>query len=50
VIDGQIGGHDEGNDRKLDPNAIADTYLYIADQPKSTWTWELELRPSVEKF
>jgi hypothetical protein len=34
----------------LDPNAIAENYLHVLRQPKSAWTWEIELRPWVEKF
>ncbi len=34
----------------LDSNEIAKTYLYIARQHPSAWTWEVELRPSVESF
>jgi NAD(P)-dependent dehydrogenase (short-subunit alcohol dehydrogenase family) len=34
----------------LDPNAIAATYLHILHQPHSAWTWEIELRPWLEKF
>jgi NAD(P)-dependent dehydrogenase (short-subunit alcohol dehydrogenase family) len=34
----------------LDPDAIASTYLQIIHQPHSAWTWEIELRPWVEKF
>jgi NAD(P)-dependent dehydrogenase (short-subunit alcohol dehydrogenase family) len=34
----------------LDPEAIAATYLQIIHQPRSAWTWEVELRPWVEKF
>lgn len=37
-------------DSKLDPDAIADTYLHFLDQPRSCWAWEIELRPWVEKF
>lgn len=37
-------------DSMLDPDAIADTYLAILDQPRSAWTWEVEVRPWVEKF
>ena len=48
VIDGQIGrGHD---DTTLDPAAIAETYWHLHRQPRSAWTFELELRPSVERF
>jgi NAD(P)-dependent dehydrogenase (short-subunit alcohol dehydrogenase family) len=55
VIDGGIKSErrPEPPDRQasmLDPNAIAATYLHILHQPHSAWTWEIELRPWVEKF
>jgi NAD(P)-dependent dehydrogenase (short-subunit alcohol dehydrogenase family) len=58
VIDGQVrseeGGRVEGKedqpDSMLDPDAIAETYLQIVRQPRSAWTWEVELRPWVERF
>jgi NAD(P)-dependent dehydrogenase (short-subunit alcohol dehydrogenase family) len=34
----------------LDPDAIAASYLHLIRQPRSAWTWEIELRPWVEKF
>ncbi len=37
-------------DSMLDPDAIADSYLHFLDQPRSSWAWEIELRPWVEKF
>lgn len=37
-------------DSLLDPDAIAQTYLNILRQPRSAWTWEVKLRPWVEKF
>jgi NAD(P)-dependent dehydrogenase (short-subunit alcohol dehydrogenase family) len=37
-------------DSLLDPDAIAASYLYVLQQPRSAWTQELELRPWVEKF
>ena len=49
VIDGSIGKDPEGESR-LDPDAIADTYLHVHRQPRSAWTWEVELRPWVERF
>ena len=35
---------------RLDPNAIAETYWNLAQQPKSCWTFELDVRPSVENW
>ena len=37
-------------DSMLDPDAIAASYWNVLQQPRSAWTWELELRPWVEKF
>ncbi len=37
-------------DATLDPDAIAATYLHLLTQPRSTWSWEIEVRPWVEKF
>ncbi|HEY2134875.1 MAG TPA: SDR family NAD(P)-dependent oxidoreductase [Xanthobacteraceae bacterium] len=34
----------------LDPDAIAAAYVHLLRQPRSAWTWEMELRPWVEKF
>ena len=33
-----------------DPDAIAESYWNVLQQPRSAWSWELELRPWVEKF
>ena len=41
---------ERGEDGTLDPDAIADTYLHIHRQNRSAWTWEVELRPWVERF
>jgi NAD(P)-dependent dehydrogenase (short-subunit alcohol dehydrogenase family) len=40
----------ERPDSTLDPDAIAETYLAVLKQPRSAWTWEVELRPWVERF
>ncbi|MGO9392787.1 SDR family NAD(P)-dependent oxidoreductase [Rhodoblastus sp.] len=37
-------------DSTLDPDAIAQTYLSVLRQPRSAWSWEVELRPWVESF
>jgi NAD(P)-dependent dehydrogenase (short-subunit alcohol dehydrogenase family) len=55
VIDGGVATNrpdDEGGspDRWLDPDAIAAEYLHVHRQHRSAWTWEIELRPWVEKF
>ncbi|MGO9802847.1 MAG: SDR family NAD(P)-dependent oxidoreductase [Steroidobacteraceae bacterium] len=34
----------------LEPDSIAETYLQLARQPRDAWTWEIELRPWVERF
>jgi NAD(P)-dependent dehydrogenase (short-subunit alcohol dehydrogenase family) len=34
----------------LDPNEIAEAYWYLANQPRSAWTLELDLRPNGEEF
>jgi NAD(P)-dependent dehydrogenase (short-subunit alcohol dehydrogenase family) len=55
VIDGGIRSAGRGDpadkpDSMLDPDAIAASYLHVLQQPRSAWTWEIELRPWVEKF
>lgn len=53
VIDGGIrsqGRPDGGDDALLDPEAIAETYYQVARQHRSAWSWEVELRPWLEKF
>jgi len=37
-------------DALLDPDAIAESYLHVLRQPRSAWTFELEVRPWVETF
>ena len=55
VIDGGIRSARRADppdkpDSLLDPDAIAQTYLHVLQQPRSAWTQEIELRPWVEKF
>ena len=55
VIDGGIRSDTRQNpndnpDSLLDPDAIAENYWHVATQPRSAWTWEVELRPWVETF
>lgn len=55
VIDGGIRSETRSDsadnpDSLLDPDAIAETYWHVATQHRSAWTWEVELRPWVERF
>ena len=56
IIDGGIKAdhrperNDPGDDSMLDPEAIAETYLQFHRQHRSSWSWEIELRPWLEKF
>lgn len=53
VIDGgirRLGTGDDGDDSMLHPDAIARSYLDVHRQHRSAWTWEMELRPWLEKF
>ena len=55
VIDGGIRSEArpvpaESPDSLLDPAAIAATYLHLIEQPRSTWTWEVEVRLWLERF
>ncbi|HTT01791.1 MAG TPA: SDR family NAD(P)-dependent oxidoreductase [Steroidobacteraceae bacterium] len=55
VIDGGIRSTarrepEDAPDSLLDPDAIARTYLHVLRQDRSAWTWEVELRPWVERF
>jgi NAD(P)-dependent dehydrogenase (short-subunit alcohol dehydrogenase family) len=58
VIDGAVRSSERGRvedadsapDSYLDPAAIAETYMSVLKQPRSAWSFEVELRPWVEKF
>ncbi len=57
VIDGIINpagkrkaGEVEPDEPLLDPDDIAATYLALLEQPRSAWTFELEVRPNREEF
>ena len=55
VIDGGISSASrpvpaDKPDSLLDPNAIAQSYVHLLQQPRSAWTWEIEVRPWVERF
>ncbi|XUM24109.1 SDR family NAD(P)-dependent oxidoreductase [Bradyrhizobium oligotrophicum S58] len=55
VIDGAIKSAErqeaaERPNSMLDPDAIAASYWSVLQQPRSAWSWEMELRPWVETF
>ena len=55
VIDGGIRAEQrpdptEAPDSTLDPDAIAETYWHVLHQHRSAWSWEVEVRPWVERF
>lgn len=61
IIDGIIGGarakerlpdylEGLGEDGALSPDAIADAYWYVHQQPRNAWTHELDLRPFKESW
>lgn len=61
VVDGGIDGERlrsgapervaaAGEEGLLNPDAIAETYWHLHQQPRSAWTHELDLRPFKERF
>jgi len=55
VIDGGIRSErrppaPDKPDALLDPDAIAQSYWHVLQQPRSAWSWEIEVRPWVENF
>jgi len=45
-----VQGPGGNTDTMLDPDAIAETYLHLVRQPRNAWSWEIEVRPWVERF
>jgi NAD(P)-dependent dehydrogenase (short-subunit alcohol dehydrogenase family) len=57
IVDGIIDGPrssgmlaGKGPDAGLSPDAIADTYAHLVDQQRSSWSFEVDVRPFAEKF
>jgi len=48
IVDGQMGGPEDP--KKIDHDALAETYWSVAQQPKSCWTFELDVRTNVENW
>ncbi|KAK7436208.1 hypothetical protein VKT23_019285 [Stygiomarasmius scandens] len=41
---------EQNQDIRLNPESIAASYVYLAKQDRSSWTWELDLRPAHEQW
>ncbi|HZO23574.1 MAG TPA: SDR family NAD(P)-dependent oxidoreductase [Steroidobacteraceae bacterium] len=52
LIDGSVRSatRPDSQDRTLDPDAIAQTYLDVLRQPRNAWSFEVDLRPWAEPF
>lgn len=52
VLDGLLSGSasDTGRADTLDPAAVARSYRWLAEQERSAWVHELDLRPQAERF
>ena len=61
IVDGIIDGEkvasrfpqliqDRGEDGTLSPDDMAAAFWWLHSQPRSTWTFELDLRPYKEAF
>ncbi|MDQ6625066.1 MAG: SDR family NAD(P)-dependent oxidoreductase [Verrucomicrobiota bacterium] len=54
IVDGIIGepagGSASDEDPLLDPDQIAEAYWHLANQERSAWTLELDVRPNREQF
>jgi NAD(P)-dependent dehydrogenase (short-subunit alcohol dehydrogenase family) len=55
IIDGGVRGArradpEDRPDSTLDPDGIAQSYVEILRQPRNAWSFEVELRPWVERF
>lgn len=46
----QYMGTDFSEGSRMDPDAIAQTYVALSEQPATAWTYEIDLRPSVERW
>ena len=50
VEKGRVEAEEDISDKWLDPDAIASTYWHLHTQHRSSWSWEIEVRPWVENF
>jgi len=55
ILDGVINiprtkGFGLAEEQMLNPESITDSYWFLHSQPKTTFAWEVDLRPAVEKW
>ena len=50
IIDGSIDSQRSGNDKLIKAEEVANTLYFTTQQDKSAWTFQLDLRPFLEKF
>lgn len=50
IIDGQIERGTKDDSGRMNPDDIAETYWTIAQQNKTCWAFEVDLRPFNEKW
>ena len=53
IVDGVVRADtaaEAAPDSQLDPAAIAESMWQLVRQPRNAWSWEIELRPWVERF
>lgn len=46
----RVGNFEANSNIRLSPESIADAFVYLTKQDRSSWTWELDLRPAHEKW
>lgn len=50
IIDGGVRAGAEEGGKQMDPEDIAETYWRVAEQKRSAWTFEVDLRPFCENW
>lgn len=52
IVDGQIGDDSPDNDdgARLRPDGIAETMFHLVSQPRSAWSFEVDVRPYKENW
>ena len=47
---GRVEGPDDAPDKYLSPDAIADTYMHVVNQDRSSRSWEMSCAPYGERY